>query len=186
MAPTFKKGLVFASKTRLAAESAVARGSDSSRQPMRPRGSLPIKFRRKCSCHAGGGLSAFLLASTLVCASESALVGQQCVDDMDCSLQGSCASGSCSCDPGFAGDHCERFNEGKSHLLWPPQAGMPWAAGWGASVRRDPVDGRWHAFASVICQANRVSNAYRDYFVCGGARIVCSVCLDGVGRHDAL
>ena len=32
---------------------------------------------------------------------------------------------------------------------------MPWGAGWGASVRKEPGAEKWHAWVDVICQANK-------------------------------
>jgi hypothetical protein len=88
-----------------------------------------------------------------------------CADEMDCSLNGACKAGACACDPGYIGAHCERLNEGRTHLLWPPQAGMPWSAGWGASVRQEPGGGQWHAWVDVICQANQTGPALPARYV---------------------
>ena len=92
-------------------------------------------------------------------ASASATSAGDCQTPMDCSLAGACSevTKTCACDSGYTGRFCERLREGKTHLIWPPQAGMPWAAGWGASVRKDPGPGpeRWHAWVDVICQANQ-------------------------------
>ncbi len=81
-----------------------------------------------------------------------------CSDEADCSLAGACTAGTCVCDKGYTGRFCERLREGRTHLLWPPQSDMPWSAGWGASVRRDPsAPDKWHAFVDTICQANRTA-----------------------------
>ncbi len=81
-----------------------------------------------------------------------------CTDEVDCSLAGACTAGACECDKGYTGRFCERLREGRTHLVWPPQSDMPWSAGWGASVRRDPnAPGKWHAFVDTICQANRTA-----------------------------
>ena len=83
-----------------------------------------------------------------------------CTDEVDCSLAGACTAGACECDKGYTGRFCERLREGRTHLVWPPQSDMPWSAGWGASVRRDPnAPGKWHAFVDTICQANRTVRA---------------------------
>ena len=89
-----------------------------------------------------------------------------CTHDLDCSLAGACTAGACVCDEGYRGRFCERLREGRTHLLWPPQAGMPWSAGWGASVRRDPeFPDQWHAWVDVICQANRTAEAQPARYV---------------------
>ena len=98
--------------------------------------------------------------------STAAAAATDCATAGDCSLAGSCTNGACVCDKGYTGRFCERLREGRTHLLWPPQAGMPWSAGWGASVRRDPSDpGLWHAWVDVICQANRTAEAQPARYV---------------------
>eukprot|EP01052_Picozoa_sp_SAG31_P019053 SAG31_NODE_1375_length_8594_cov_2.810477_3_plen_428_part_00 len=86
--------------------------------------------------------------------------GAACLDEADCSLHGECAAGICECDAGFVGQACERLNEGRTYLLWPPLADMPWSAGWGASLVYDQAHGgQWHAWVDTICQANRTAAA---------------------------
>ena len=89
---------------------------------------------------AAGALLALLLAS-----SGSSGAAAACRSDDDCSLLGTCTSGTCTCDPGWVGPDC-----GQADLL--PFAGTgyinPSAASWGGR----PVysEGAWHLFATEI------------------------------------
>ena len=122
----------------------------------------PRSRRAGCSCLISGGAVLFAMVHVALLVSALTLLhcaeAADCADEMDCSLAGACTAGACVCDKGYTGRFCERLREGRSHLLWPPEADMPWSAGWGASVRRDPsAPDKWHAFVDTICQANRTA-----------------------------
>ena len=69
-----------------------------------------------------------------------------CSDDVSCSLAGHCVAGSCICDVGWMGDHCEMLRLGATSTAIHP---TPSSWSWGGS----PIvgsDGRWHLLHSYM------------------------------------
>jgi hypothetical protein len=69
-----------------------------------------------------------------------------CTNDVECSLNGVCDAGSCTCDIGWGGLECGNLSLGKTD----PTLGHPWnsdASSWGGlPILAD--DGSWHLFYS--------------------------------------
>ena len=88
-----------------------------------------------------------------------AVVAAACTTNLDCSLNGICKAGACSCDVPWDGVRCETM------VLAPGKVGiggLPLAAyhgddpthlnstSWGASVLHAPEDGKYYAFAASM------------------------------------
>lgn len=97
-----------------------------------------------------------------------------CTTDIDCSLNGKCTGGMCSCYPPWTDKpDCSRL----SFLPTPVDRGYPnWASGqnettWGGSIALDPTSGKYHMFVAEMMndcplstwgQNSRCSHAVSD------------------------
>ena len=78
-----------------------------------------------------------------------------CGADTDCSLNGVCSSGSCACDPGWAGESCATLKLGRAPLGGVYGFGTPFAiTSWGGNAIWDNTTALWHLFVTDIGGAN--------------------------------
>ena len=78
----------------------------------------------------------FLASIAILCVlSNASSASRTCTSDLDCSLNGACSSGSCKCDWGWKGSHCERLkllparlSDGFNHLATRNRSVSSWGA----------------------------------------------------------
>ena len=99
-----------------------------------------------------------MLLVLLCCAADAA--GAACRTDLDCSLNGVCAAGSCACDGGWRGAGCELLD-----LRPAPPGGAygfaPNISAWGAHVIKAPADELYHMFVSEFWGGCGVSESWQ-------------------------
>jgi hypothetical protein len=81
-------------------------------------------------------------------------VGPLCTSSADCSLNGDCHSGHCSCDAPWYGSRCERLEFGVVNEGTHPGAALygwrPNVSSWGGSVVYSHESRAWHLFAAQM------------------------------------
>ena len=94
-----------------------------------------------------------------------------CQTDQNCSLNGVCENGTCSCDKPWAGDRCQtlKIAPGKVGVNDIPLCAYhgdgPNSTSWGASILRAPEDGLYYAW--VASMVGGCSLASWDANYCG-------------------
>jgi hypothetical protein len=71
-----------------------------------------------------------------------------CEDEMDCSLNGKCAAGTCTCNRGWKGKRCEILKLApidRKKIGFDPTKDGKNMSSWGGSVQQ--VEGKWHMWA---------------------------------------
>ena len=79
--------------------------------------------------------------------------GALCATDLDCSNNGMCAGGTCSCDAAWMGPACTRLNllpATRGTGLHSPDAHVHNTSSWGGSVLKGDSDGKYHMWASEL------------------------------------
>lgn len=101
-----------------------------------------------------------------------------CTDDVDCSLNGICQSGTCACDAPWGGPKCELLQF--KPVSYPQGYGTATTvATWGGNAIYNETDGLYHMFVSRMtneCQLNRwTKNSRIDHVRDLIYRLVCHV-----------
>ena len=90
---------------------------------------------------------------------DSGLIEWPCKDDMDCSLNGKCGGGKCSCNHGWKGNRCETLSLGpvdRKVLGFNPTQGGKNMSSWGGSVQQ--INGTWHMWAVMMANHCGISS----------------------------
>ena len=79
-----------------------------------------------------------------------------CSSDMDCSLNGVCTAGNCTCDAPWKGERCHTLDilPGDVGINGIPLAtyhgDSVYSTSWGGSVLQDPADGKFYMWAASM------------------------------------
>merc|ERR1719272_2041328 len=95
-------------------------------------------------------MMASLLFAT-VAVSFAGAAATSCTTAADCSMAGSCESGSCNCAVGFHGLHCEALSMVAYKCGFGGLCLTNGSTTWGGSVVQGD-DGRWHMYAAMMTQ----------------------------------
>jgi hypothetical protein len=86
--------------------------------------------------------------------------GTTCAVDEDCSLNGACAAGVCSCNSGWKGASCALLDRrpptsrSTAGVWGMPQAGRPNVTSWGGNALKDAATGLHHLYVTEIAGLN--------------------------------
>jgi hypothetical protein len=114
-----------------------------------------------------------------------------CTDDIGCNMAGRCVSGSCTCDAGWTGEHCERIKFGRSYgcgegglclnhtaAAAATGSGTSYAdnftASWGGEVVRGDNDTDWHMYAASFGQDSTLNRSRPHADSCGTQLRLCA------------
>ena len=67
-----------------------------------------------------------------------------CAGPADCSYNGECNSGACTCDAAWLGEHCEKLNLVPMRRLAGLNVSTTIGGSWGGTVNQGGDDGKWH------------------------------------------